>query len=114
MALKGTTRPPTPRNTRPRNRSRETIASDLLKQQAKDFNRCYPVGTRVRYWRGAREGQGLIGFTRYPAEVLGGHTPVVWICGCSGCIALSHVEPLDAPLEKVKAAVADFSGEDED
>ncbi len=27
------------------------------------------------------------------AQVLGGHTAVVWLAGVSGCVALSHCEP---------------------
>lgn len=57
------------------------------------FNTKHPVGTRVRYWRGVREGAPSgEGPTHHPASVLGGHTAVAWIEGCSGCIALSHVE----------------------
>lgn len=56
------------------------------------WNRKHPVGTSVRYWRGVREGTGADGRTRSEASVLGG-TAVVWITGCSGCIALTHVDP---------------------
>ncbi len=56
------------------------------------FNTSHPVGTRVRYWRGLRlsdpSGEGV---TVSDAQVLGA-APVVWISGCSGCVALSHVE----------------------
>lgn len=60
------------------------------------FNRLYPVGTPVRFWPGVREGEGQIGLTRSAAEILSGHTPVVWVTGHAGCIALTHVETLDA------------------
>jgi len=47
----------------------------------------------VRYWKMDRDdapsGQGP---TRSHAEVLSGHTAVVWIEGVVGCVALSHVE----------------------
>ena len=57
------------------------------------FNAAHPVGTTVRYWRGVREGEPSgTGKTRSEAQVLSGHTAVIWIEGCSGCIALSHVE----------------------
>ena len=45
-------------------------------------------------WTWEREGVGKIGTTRSHAEVLSGHTAVVWITGCVGCVCLSHVEPL--------------------
>lgn len=63
-------------------------------KQAIAFNSLCPVGSPVRYWTGAREGLGKEGITRSEASVLEGHTAVVWIEGCAGCIALSHVEPL--------------------
>lgn len=71
--------------------SRSTVSAEKL---AKKWNERFPIGTQVRYWTGAREGRGNIAITRTPAEVLGGHTPVIWVEGVSGCIALSHVEPL--------------------
>lgn len=66
-----------------------------LRKQADDFNARFPVGTPVRYWRGGREGEGAVGVTRSEAQVLSGHSPVVWIDGCTGCMHLSHVEPVD-------------------
>jgi len=60
------------------------------------FNAAHPVGTTVNYWRGVREGKPSgTGPTRSDAQLLSGHTAVVWIEGTSGCIALTHVEPVD-------------------
>lgn len=58
------------------------------------FNALYSIGQRVRYWPGAREGDGIVSNTRTEAQVLSGHTAVVWVDGASGCISLSHVKPL--------------------
>lgn len=56
------------------------------------FNELNPVGTRVNYWRGLMEGTPSgTGETTHPAQLLSGHTAVVWIKGCSGCIGLTHV-----------------------
>ena len=33
--------------------------------------------------------------TRSKAGMLGGHTPVVWLEGKSGCVALERVSPID-------------------
>lgn len=58
------------------------------------WNRAYPVGTMVQYWRGAKEGEPTgTGATRTEARDFYGQ-PVVWIEGCSGCVALTHVEPI--------------------
>lgn len=58
------------------------------------FNNTTPVRTPVRYWTGAREGDGKTTRTRTPAQLLSGHTAVVWLDGVAGCIALTHVEPI--------------------
>lgn len=51
-----------------------------------------PLGTLDDYWRGAKEGEPSgRGRTRSEvSEVCG--KPVVWIEGCSGCVALTHVQ----------------------
>ncbi|MGW1059330.1 hypothetical protein [Micromonospora rubida] len=63
---------------------------------ARAFNDASPIGTPVRYWRGARDGDGRTARTRTAAQLLGGHTAVVWLDGVSGCIALTHVQPISA------------------
>jgi hypothetical protein len=62
-------------------------------QQVRDWNEIFPVGQQILYWKGvAGDGPGTEGVTRNAAEVLGGHTAVVWVEGVPGCIALSHIE----------------------
>lgn len=60
--------------------------------RADHFNENVPVGTPVRYWTGDRHGYGKASRTRSVAEVLGGHTAVVWVEGEASCIALSHIQ----------------------
>jgi hypothetical protein len=60
--------------------------------QVRLFNAAYTVGTLCRYWKGVREGEGKLARTRTEAQMLSGHTAVVWLEGVSGCISLSHVE----------------------
>ena len=59
-------------------------------------------GDRVKYWKGAKRGppsgEGVI-----YAEGVMGVADVVWITGCAGCIAVSHVEPVDDPQRIVTA-----------
>ncbi len=61
-----------------------------MQKQCDDFNERYKVGQKIKFWTGPREGapthEGLI---RFPAEIMGGHTPVVYVEG-KGSIALSH------------------------
>lgn len=59
-----------------------------------DFNRDHMIGAHVQYWTGVREGRGKFSTTRSAAELLGGHTPVVWVASHAACIALTHVEPV--------------------
>jgi hypothetical protein len=59
---------------------------------ARSWNTLYPVGTLVRYWRMAKEGEPTgEGKTRSIAWECCG-TPIVLIEGNSGGIALTHVE----------------------
>lgn len=72
------------------------MATVKVKKIVRRFNQRYPVGTRIRYWTGLKNyGPGAETTTRTPAEILGGHTPVVWVDGHAACIALTHVEPID-------------------
>lgn len=61
------------------------------KQQLVDqFNASVPVGAPVR----VRLDSGELRETKVtmPADLLGGHTPVVWLEGISGCYALDRVQ----------------------
>jgi len=58
-----------------------------------EFNRRAPVGTPVRFWPGAREGEGRISKTRTPAWLMSSAV-VVSVEGYPGGIALSHIELL--------------------
>lgn len=61
------------------------------------FNSTFPIGTPVRYWVWAREGEGATGKTRSKAWLCSG-TPVVLVEGNTGGIALTHIEVLpEAP-----------------
>lgn len=76
------------------------------KERVDDFNRRFPVGTRVRYWR-RRPQLPLDTVTRTAAYVLGDHTAVVFIDGVSGCIALDHLDVLGPPLPNPPEASRD-------
>ena len=77
---------------------------------ADEFNAAHPVGTPVFAYPGARpedipSTRRLVTRTRSRAEVLGGHTDVVWVDGHDSCIALSHVDVVsEDEWEKAKAA----------
>jgi hypothetical protein len=69
-----------------------------------EFNRLYPVGTLCRYWTGERDGEGKTAHTRSVAEVLSGHTAVVWLKGVTGCVSLTHVQVIAVVPEQGGAA----------
>lgn len=53
----------------------------------------FHAGTRVRYWKGAKEGVGEEGVIRGGITGIGG-TPCQFIEGVSGGISLAHIELL--------------------
>lgn len=62
-----------------------------MQAQCDAFNVKHAVGSTILVWPGAIKGEPVSVEIRYPAAVLGGHTPVVYVTGGHGCIALSHV-----------------------
>jgi hypothetical protein len=61
-------------------------------QQVKKFNRTYSLDTPVRVH--LDDGRTVDTKLRAPAQLLGGHTAVVWLEGISGCYALNRVQPI--------------------
>ena len=62
------------------------------KEQAKveNWNRTMPsVGVKVVYRND--DGTLVMTTTKSAAELLGGHTAVIWLDGISGCVALDRV-----------------------
>lgn len=58
-----------------------------------DFNARYAMGAPFWAYRGIIGDNPLPVTLRSPAELLSGHTPVAWVDGTSGCIALTHLRP---------------------
>ena len=58
-----------------------------------DFNARHAVGDAFWAYKGLRGENPIACVLRTPAELLSGHTPVAWLDGVSGCIALTHLEP---------------------
>lgn len=64
------------------------------------WNDQHPVGTPVVAYPGARpefdrNATRIVTKTRSAAQVLSGHTPVVWVDGHDACIALTHIDPIE-------------------
>ena len=82
---------------------------------AETFNSLYPVGTPVLAYpdvrpEGRPDATRLVTRTRSVAQVLGGHTDVVWVDGYGSCIALTHVDVVSED-EWAKAQLADTVAE---
>lgn len=64
---------------------------------AEQFNALHPIGTPVVAYPGLRpeddpNAPRIETTTRSRAQVLGGHTDVVWVHGHGACIALTHID----------------------
>ena len=65
-------------------------------KEVEKFNARYSVGDALWAYRGIVRENPIAVTLRAPAELLGGHTPVAWVDGTSGCIALTHLEARQA------------------
>jgi hypothetical protein len=66
---------------------------DSKKQMVYDWNENYRVGQRVSVRKDDKSTVETV--TRSPATLLGGHTPVIWLEGITGCYALDRVTALN-------------------
>lgn len=68
-----------------------------LQRRCDTFNAAHPIGTRVRYFHviGERKNSKVYK-TRTIAQVLSGHTAVIWLEGKPGCVCLDAIEVLPA------------------
>ena len=56
------------------------------------WNETNKIGTRVEYRKD--DDSILRTATRSPAQILSGHTAVVWLTGVAGCVDLDRVKPV--------------------
>lgn len=67
--------------------------SPAAQQKAVDaFNSKFPVGQYVNVRLDS--GEEMTTVTRSPAQLLGGHTAVIWVDGIAGAYLLNRVTPL--------------------
>lgn len=71
---------------------RRPLSPEALQRQVDDFNARWPVGQKVSVRKDA--GEGTLTTTRSRAEVLSGHSAVIWLDGISGCYLLDRVTPI--------------------
>lgn len=63
-----------------------------LQQRCDRFNADYEVGQWVTVRKD--NGEGFITRTRSKAEVLSGHSAVIWVDGLAGCYLLDRIVPM--------------------
>ena len=64
-----------------------------IAMQVELWNRAVPVGSEVEY-REILTDEPTRYKVRTQAQLLGGHTAVIWLEGKSGCVGLSHCTPV--------------------
>ena len=62
---------------------------EVMKSKVEVFNQKHPVGSVVTVIKDI--GEKVVTKVRHPAEVLSGHTAVVWLDGISGAYVLNRV-----------------------
>ena len=65
----------------------------LLEKRCAEWNAKYPVGTAIEYHPVIGAPEFRLRKTRSPAQVLSGHSAVVWLEGESGCVSLEACHP---------------------
>lgn len=61
-----------------------------LQKQCDKWNAAHPEGTQVVYESVKGVGETHRGKSISEAQVLGGHSAVIWLEGWSGCVSLDH------------------------
>jgi hypothetical protein len=64
-------------------------STEIMKSKIELFNHAHPPGSKVTVVKDL--GEKFETKVRYPAEILSGHTAVVWLKGISGCYCLDRV-----------------------
>lgn len=72
--------------------------------EVENWNLKHPVGTPVTLRKD--DGSVIETRTRARAEILSGHTPVIWLEGVRGCYLLSRVRAIAPPVVKPAAEPA--------
>jgi len=64
-------------------------SEEVMQSKVDAFNEKHPVGSTVTVVKDL--GERVETTVKYPAQILSGHTPVVWLNGIRGCYLLDRV-----------------------
>ena len=71
---------------------RRGLSAALMQAECDMFNANYKIGDEIMVCTGLFGESPKRAVVKYPAEIMGGHTPVVYVTGeANGAIALTHV-----------------------
>jgi len=79
--------------------NRAAAAADKAAELRWECDRWNQLGTLVEYHPIIDKPEHRLRKTRTPAQVLSGHTAVVWLEGESGCVALDACVPVPTELD---------------
>jgi hypothetical protein len=82
---------------------RQLIKMGLDRRECAAWNAKHPVGTKVTVRLDSGETRETV--TRSAAEVLSGHSAVIWLDGITGCYLLDRVTPLSPGNVKQPATI---------
>jgi len=74
-------------NTKEMNQVSES--TEVMQSKCDAFNKNHPIGSPVTVVKDF--GEQVETKVKHPAQILSGHTPVVWLAGISGCYLLDRV-----------------------
>jgi adenosine/AMP kinase len=80
--------------------------AQAMQRECDAWNAAHPVGSEVLVKRDGID-EPVATTTRSAAQILSGHSVVIWLTGISGCYLLSHVRATPTPLAR-DAAMADL------
>jgi len=71
-------------------RNKAQLQAALIQSECDAWNAKHPEGTTVSFEEVIGDGETFRGTTKSEAQVLSGHTAVIWLNGKSGCVCLEH------------------------
>jgi len=71
---------------------------EQLQAQCDAWNARHPEGTQIAFENIRGQGATHKGKTTSEAQVMGGHSAVIWFDGKAGAVSLDHIMVLDAVL----------------
>jgi len=79
------------------------MAAARMQAECDEWNGRNPIGTSVMLKKDGID-EPVEARTKSEAQILSGHSVVIWLEGVSGCYLLSHVRPASTPGQRAYAS----------